>query len=264
MKLKIGLIQMLSEKGAVAGNLKAISGFIEKADKKGIDILGLPEASITGYNNPLKFPQAVISTDGPEIDALCRLTIGRKPTVLAGLIEQNPGGKPFLTQVVIRDGKMGGFYRKNIIKDGTETEKAVWFSPGEEIKVFHYQDLKYGIAICADIDGENIFEEYARQGVQIVFELAAPGLYGEQATRNWESGYKWWEGVCLKRFEKYAAKYGIWIAVATAAGRTIDEDFPGGGYLFAPDGTRVYATKDGKPCEVYLEIDLDKGTIKDI
>ena len=68
-------------------------------------------------------------------------------------------------------------------------------------------------------------------------ELAAPGLYGDQATRD----------------------HGLWIAVATQAGRTIDEDFPGGGYLFAPDGTRVYATEHWSPGVVYLDLDLAQG-----
>jgi predicted amidohydrolase len=260
MKLRIGLIQMRSEKGAIDDNLKAISGFITEAEKKGVDILGLPEASITGYHNPNKYPQAVISTDGPEVDTLLCMTKGHKTTVLAGLIEKNPAGKPFITQIVVRDGKMTGLYRKKMVID----EDLDWFAPGNEIKAFSYGDLKYGMAICSDMDGEDIFAEYARQGAQIVFELAAPGLLGEQATRNWRAGFEWFEGGCRKHFETYSQKYGIWIAVATQAGRTIDEDFPGGGYVFNPDGQRVYATKDWNPCQVYLEIHLKSGAVKEI
>jgi len=257
---------MRSEKGAVAENLKAIEVFVREADKRGIDILGLPEACITGYNNPLKFPEAVLDLHGPEIASLLQMTalprkgLGKKPTVLAGLIETNPGNKPFLTHIAVHDGKITGRCRKHITKDETSD----WFSSANEINVFEYEGLKYGISICADIEYEGLFKEYARQGVKFVFELAAPGLYGEQTTRNWETGYAWWEGVCRTRFEKYTKKYGLWIAVATAAGRTSDEDFPGGGYLFAPDGTRVFATKDWNPCEVYLEIDLESGTVKQV
>jgi predicted amidohydrolase len=254
---------MRSEKGAINDNLKAISGFIAQADKKGVEIIGLPESSITGYNNPLKYPKAIISTDGPEVDALLRMTKGRKPTVLAGLIEKNSKGAPFLTQIAVQDGRMIGRYRKHIVFGLDDTDND-WFSAGNEIRFFNYGDLKYGLAICADIAYEDLFAEYAKQGVQIVFEMAAPGLYGEQATRDWESGYKWWEGECQKHFEKYAKKYRIWIAVATAAGRTIDEDFPGGGYLFSPDGQRVYTTKNWNPCEVSLELDLKSGMVREI
>lgn len=260
MKLKIGLMQMRSEKGAIEENLKAISNFINEADKRGIDILGLPEGSITGYNNPTKFPQATINVNGPEVTEFLRLTKGKKPAVLAGLIEKNPDGKPFITQIITNNGKLTGLYRKKMIIDDDNE----WFSPGNEVKAFTYKGLKYGITICSDMSGEDIYAEYARQGVKIVFELAAPGLLGDQATRNWESGYRWFENGCRKAFEPFSRKYNLWIAVATAAGRTIDEDFPSGGYVFNPKGQRVYTTIDWHPCEVYLEIDFNTGRISEI
>jgi predicted amidohydrolase len=268
-KLKIGLVQMRSEKGAVDNNLAEIAGFIQRASRKGVDILGLPEASITGYHDPRKYSQAVISTEGPEVAALFRMTRKRKPVVLAGIIEKNPAGKPFTTQIIAREGRLEGIYRKQKVDEdngsnGSGYHGDEWFTAGNETRVFDYDGLKYGITICADIGEEEIFAEYARQGAKIVFELAAPGLYGPQSKRDWESGYKWWEGECRKYFENYTKKYGIWIAVATAAGRTIDEDFPGGGYVFAPDGTRVYATKDWNPCEVFLEIDVVHGVVRAI
>jgi predicted amidohydrolase len=86
--------------------------------------------------------------------------------------------------------------------------------------------------------------------------LAAPGLYGDQATRNWRSGYEWWREKCETQLGGYAREHGYWVAVATQAGRTVDEDFPGGGYVFAPGGRRVYATQDWRPGAAYVEIDL--------
>lgn len=124
--------------------------------------------------------------------------------------------------------------------------------------MFRHGDLTFGIAICADISNEEVFAECARRGAEIVFELAAPWLYGEQATRNWRSGFEWWEGECQKYLTRYTRDNGIWVAVATQAGRTIDEDFPGGGYVFAPDGRRLYATPDWSPGAVYLELDFEK------
>jgi predicted amidohydrolase len=268
-KLKIGLIQMRSEKGAVDNNLAEIAGYIARANRKGVDILGLPEASVTGYHDPRKYSQAVISADGPEVAALLRMTRKRKPVVLAGIIEKKPAGKPFTTQIIARDGRLEGIYRKQKVdqdngSNGSGFHEDEWFTAGNETRIFDYDGLKYGIAICADIGNEAIFAEYARQGAKIIFELAAPGLYGLQSTRDWKSGYEWWEGVCRGYFEKYAKKYGVWIAVATAAGRTIDEDFPGGGYLFSPNGERVYATKDWNAGKVYLEIDLGSGGVRGI
>jgi len=259
-EVKIGLIQMRCEKAALTENLNIISQYIAEAEEKGIDILALPEASITGYNDRMKHPEAVIPLDGAEIDAVLNMTKGREVTVLAGFIETNPGSKPFVTQAVIRDGQLIGCYRKKTIVD----DDINWLTPGETVAVFTHDDLKFGIAICSDLVNEEIFADCARQGAQIVFELAAPGLHGEQSTRNWRSGFEWWEGECRKYLEGYAQKYGIWIAVATQSGRTIDEDFPGGGYVFAPDGHRAYATPDWSPGAVYLSLDLKTHEVTEL
>lgn len=255
--LKIGLIQMFCEKGDVVQNLKATEQYILEAEKRGIDILGFPEASLTGFNDPAKYSQAVVRLDGPEIDSVLRLSLGRDITLLPGLIELNPAGKPFVTQAVIRNGQLIGRYRKQVIKDG----ESVWFESGQALPVFTHNNIRFGISICADIGEESLFATYAGQGAQIVFELAAPGLYGSREQRNWQTGYQWWEGECLKLLGSYARKYKLWIAVATQAGRTIDEDFPGGGYVFAPDGKRVFTTLDWFPKSVYLDLDLTRKNV---
>lgn len=251
---------MRCEKGAVDENLAVMAGYIEEAEKRDIDIIGFPEASLTGYHEPKRFPEAVISREGPETAELLKLTEGKNLTVLAGIIEENPAGPPFTTHIVARNGVLIGYHRKMCDAD----EDDPWFSMGDEIKVFERDGLIFGIAICADIGVEELFAECSRRGAQIMFELAAPGLYGEQATRDWKAGYEWWEGVCLDKLTNYAEKYGIWITVATQAGRTSDEDFPGGGYLFNPRGERVYTTKDWQSCVSYLEIDLDSQAVTEL
>jgi len=115
--VKIGLIQMRCEKGAIAENLESLSRYLVEAETLGIDIIGFPETSITGFADPNKYPAAVISLDGKEIDSVLKMTEGRDFSVLAGLIEENPAGRPFITQVVIRDGKLLGSYHKIIAKD---------------------------------------------------------------------------------------------------------------------------------------------------
>jgi predicted amidohydrolase len=192
--IKIGLIQMYCEKAAIADNLARFSHYLDEAATLNLDIVGFPEMSITGYADPTQYPQAILSLHGPEIARLLEITRGKAITILAGLIEENPTGKPFITQIVVQNGQLLGSYRKVTIKD----EEVDWFSPGETVPVFSHNGLTFGIAICADIGNEQVYAACARQGANIVFELAAPGLYGEQATRNWQSGFAWWEGECQK------------------------------------------------------------------
>ena len=258
--LRIGLIQMRCEKAAIDENLASISGTLDEAAARAIDIVGFPEMSISGYADPTRFPQAILRLDGPEVSRFLQIT-ARAPrtTVLAGLIEANPdgAGKPFITQIAARNGQLLGHYRKVTIQD----EEEAWFSAGEQVPIFKHDWLNFGIAICADIENETVFAECARQKASMVFELAAPGLYGEQATRNWQSGFEWWRGECRNYLSRYAAQYKIWIPVATQAGRTIDEDFPGGGFVFAPGGACLYETPDWSEGAVYLDLDRDRISI---
>ncbi len=224
----------------MAENLAAIERVYQQSDQEGACIVACPEMSLTGYIDPTRQPGAILRLDGPEVAALVALTANGRATLLAGLVEANPSGKPFITHVAARGGRLVGYYRKVSIVD----EEAAWFAPGNAVPVFRHDDLTYGIAICADIHNPDVFAACARQGAQVVFEVAAPGLYGEQATRDWRSGYAWWRGECHQYLAAYARDYRLWIAVATQAGRTVDEDFPGGGYLFRPDGECVYETAD--------------------
>lgn len=255
--IKIGLIQMRSEKGTVEGNIATMATFIAEAANKKIDILAFPEMNITGYADPTKDSTAMLSLDGAAVAEIQALSRGHNITLLAGLIEANPAGKPFITQVVIRDGRRLGEYRKCTIKD----EEVLWFSPGETIPVFTHDNLTYGIAICADIDNEAVFATLGQRGARIIFEVAAPGLYGDQAARDWKASFEWWEEKCGQQLGEYAKKYEVWIVVATQAGRTIDEDFPGGGFVFSPKG-RLFATQNGKPGAVYLTLDLENSSLE--
>ncbi len=254
--ISVGLIQMRSEKAAITENLESTRGYLHEAAAKGVDVVAFPEMSITGYADPTRYPNAAIRLDGPEVEALLGISRGQKATVLAGLIEENPCGKPFITQVVVRDGRLLGHYRKVTIED----DEIPWFSPGDVVPVFQHDGVTFGVAICADIGNAAVFAQCARQGAEMVFEVAAPGLYGEQAARDWRAGFEWWEGECRRQLSGHARKHDLWIAVATQAGRTTDEDFPGGGYVFAPDGRRVFATTDWEPCAAYLALDLDSKT----
>ncbi len=255
---RIGLAQMVCEKGDLTANLAAMAHLVADAEARAIDILAFPEMSLTGYINPIQQPRAVLTLSSREVNAAVMLTSGSKMTILAGLVEANPVGKPFISQIVARDGVLQGVYRKQTIID----EETDWFTPGTALPGFWCRNLHFGIAICADIGNRQVFETHARQQARLVFEVAAPGLYGEQATRDWVAGFSWWENECRVKLGGLARDLGLWIAVATQAGRTIDEDFPGGGYVFAPDGSRPIATTDWRPGILYVELDTETGTTR--
>lgn len=251
--ITIGLVQMRCEKGALNENLAFIQASLQTGCNKGVDILCFPELSLTGSINPRQSPEAVLRLDGPEVARLATITADLPITALVGLAEANPCGKPFITQIVAHRGQIVGVYRKQTIPE----DEVRWFAPGSTSEVFRHPKVAYGIAICADINTPKLFGRYASLGAQLVFEAAAPGLEGSQETRNWQTGYQWWQDECYHKLGQYAREHAIAIAVATQAGRTRDEDFPGGGYVFGPDGSCLTATSDWHEGIVYAHLPLN-------
>ncbi len=236
----IALVQMRCEKGRVAENLAATRAYIEAASGRGAAIICFPEMSITGYANPVRMPEAVVRLDGPEVARFVSFTRDTAATVIAGIIEDNLAGLPFITQVVARRGDLVGSYRKrNVAPD-----EVGFFAPGVDAAVFDHDGVRFGLAVCADIDEPKVFADCAAAGARVIFEAAAPGLEGDQATRNWRTGYDWWRGECQSKLGAYAREHGVHIGVATQAGRTVDEDFPGGGYVFDPHGLPIAEMAD--------------------
>lgn len=245
MPLTVALVQMRSEKGAIAQNLDAIADYLRHAAEAGATIAAFPEASLTGYADPTRYPRAVLRLDGPAVADFVALTRGSPLTAIAGLLEARSEGElPYLTQIAAREGALLGVYRKRTIPP----EEAHLYAPGSasigNTPIFPASGVPCALAVCADIDCPAVFADAARAGARVVFECAAPGLYGAQETRDWHAGYSWWHDECHTKLGRYAREYGVYIAVTTAAGRTRDEDFPGGGYLFAPDGTCLAETAD--------------------
>jgi predicted amidohydrolase len=253
MPVKIGLVQMVCEKAAIEQNLQIIQDHVNQALAQNVEILLFPEMSITGYINPEKDLDAILTLSSPAVKRFVEMSRGHAMTLLAGIVERNPrpGKKPYITQLVARQGYLLGCYRKLTI----EGDEAPFFDPGPaEITAFPGDEAPFGVTICADINNPGLFREYARLGAKFILEAAAPGLYGSQAERNRESGYNWWKDECETKLGRYARENNVYIAVATQAGRTRDEDFPGGGYLLGPDGTLLTATEDWSPGMLVVEV----------
>ena len=105
--------------------------------------------------------------------------------------------------------------------------------------------MRCALAVCADSDRPALFAAFARKGAQIVFHSSAPGLYTRRTdAASWQAGYDWYKGYLAPQLPGYARAHGLYIAVATQTGRTVDEDFPGGSFVFGTDGACLARTPD--------------------
>ncbi len=228
-----------------------------QASADNCDVIVFPEMSLSGYNDPAKFPDSVQPLNSEWVTRFVTLTGKYRIAASAGFIEANPRGKPFITQVLAQDGRMIGFYRKRHVVD----EEAEWFSAGDHTPVFRLKlsegEVFCALAVCADSDNPAIFRDAAQGGAQIVFHSSAPGLYGRRTDEaSWQVGFDWYKSHLAQRLPLYARDNHLYIAVATQTGSTVDEDFPGGSFVFGPDGDCLAASPDWSEMLLTHEIEI--------
>lgn len=116
---------------------------------------------------------------------------------------------------------------------------------------------RFGVAICAEGGVDFPWTEPARAGASMVFFCAAPGLDGRRTDeRGWRDGHAWWVEQGLGDAVRHARRLGLWVAMATQAGETEDEDFPGLAALVSPSG-EVARLPDWRPGTLTVEVPVD-------
>ncbi len=253
--LKIALVQMQCEKGAVRKNLRKMETYIELASNSGADIIAFPELCIPGYIFPLRMPQHVFSaTTSDVMRRYYRMTKGRNIVAIAGFAEKFGKNSRYISQAVAANGKLMGVYRKRNIN---EEEKKGFIGSDASPVFLTRSKIRFGISICADIDKEETFKAAAQQGAKIIFHCSAPDLWKRRRnTEQWFKGYEWWKSRCQTYLSQYARKYKVFIASTTQCGRTVDEDFPGGMYVFNPQGECIAQSNDYRESSLIATLSL--------
>ncbi len=221
------------QKNDLAANFATHQAVADEAASEGCNIVVFPEMSLTGYLDPRREDHEPVSIDSEQVAEAVMLSRDRDLAVLFGIVEGNPVGLPYITQVLAAEGEIKAVYRKRHLGEG----EPGLFGPGAESVVGEVSDERFGIAICADRDWPDEFSFAAESGARVVFHPSAPGLWGRRTDEaSWKSGFDWWRDTCIEIHGARARELGISIGVATQAGTTEDEDFPGWAALIGPDG----------------------------
>jgi predicted amidohydrolase len=244
--VRVLLAAVRCEKGDMAANLAMHRRVL--AASWGCQLAIFPEMSLTGSLDPRTAPGALATLDAAPVRALAQATGQHAVAAVFGIAERGAGGASHITQVYACGGKIAGVYRKRHLGEGEEG-----YTPGRESALFRLgkgpgerpgegpgliePEVSFGIAICAEGSVDYPFDEPAAAGARLIAFCAAPGLYGRRTDEaSWRAGHAWWQGCGLGDARRHAARTGTWVALATQAGSTADEDFPGLAAFVSPAG----------------------------
>jgi predicted amidohydrolase len=248
--MRVLLAAVNAPKGELAGNLERHVAVLEQARAKGCVIAVFPEFSLTGSVDPARHPGRALPIDAEPVQALVAATWRTGVAAVFGIAERAGSGF-HITQVYAHDGRLGGVYRKRHLGEDEQAYRA-----GDGGGVLQLGAVRFGVALCAEGGVDFPWTEVAAGGGSVVFFCAAPGLYGRRSDETgWRHGHAWWVDHGLGDAIRHARRLGLWVALATQAGSTEDEDFPGLAALVSPSG-EVARLPDWRPGTLTVDIPM--------
>jgi len=249
--VRLLLAALACEKGAVEANLARHLEVLDEARRAGVDLVVFPEMSLTGSVDPVTHPERAIPLDHDAVQCLAAASQRHQTSALFGIGEASADGF-WITQVAVDNGRVRGVQRKRHLGEDEDG-----FSTATTTAVFEHGVARYGVIICAESGVGHTWDANAAGGATLQLLCAAPGLTGRRTdAAGWGAGFEWWTSAGLADARHHAQRLGAWVGVATQAGSTADEDFPGLAALVAPSGEVVARLPDERPGTLVVDVPI--------
>jgi len=182
-RLRIGMAQINTTVGDLAGNETRILEVIAEARSLGVDLLTFPELAICGYppEDLLLKPQFIeenVKSLGRVVDNSSGLTI------VVGFVDARED--IYNAAAVIHDGKLAGVYHKIYLPNYGVFDENRYFRAGTEYPVYVIAGTGVGITICEDVWYEaGPATVQARNGAEVIVNISAsPYHFGKGSFRE--------------------------------------------------------------------------------
>jgi predicted amidohydrolase len=249
--MRILLAALNAHKGDLDGNLARHLAVLDQARAQGCDVAVFPELSLTGSVDPRRHPGRALAVDAPPVRGLLEGTFRSGVAAVFGIAER-AGSAFHITQVYGHGGRLGGVYRKRHLGEGEEG-----YRTGDGAGVFELGAARFGVTLCAEAEVDFPWTDAVAGGAAVLFFCSAPGLDGRRTDeRGWREGHAWWLSSGLGDAVRHARRLAVPVAMATQAGSTEDEDFPGLAALVSPAG-EVARLPDWRPGSLVVEVPAD-------
>lgn len=250
-ELRIGTCQF-PVSADVAANGEWIRKQMREARAQGADIVHFPETALSGYGGPdhaslEKFPWG---QQRQELERILAAARDLQVWVVLGATHQLTGGnKPHNSLYVIDPtGAVVDRYDKRFCTTGD----LKFYSPGDHFVTFEVNGIRCGLLICYDIRFPELYREYAKLGVKVMFhsfynarqdersihpKIMPPtaqayagvnhmfiSLNNSSAPRSWESRFITPDGLIVRALE--LDQPGVMVNVVDTAKRYYDASGP--------------------------------------
>ena len=204
-----------------AHNLALTVKNISAAAQQNCDFVVFPEMNLTGYA-PADISNAV-TLDAGWMDELNRLAQKYNIAILTGLVEKAASKKIYATHLVFRPDQSVARYRKIHLSPF----EAPYFSCGDNVEVFKFKGVHFGIQLCYDAHFPELSTAMALKKADIIFiPHASPRGTPEEKSVSWK-----------RHLTARAFDNAVFVAAVNQVGENdAGLNFPGISMMLGPDG----------------------------
>jgi NAD+ synthase (glutamine-hydrolysing) len=246
--VRIALCQINPTVGDLDGNVRKITGFIERAGEYYPDIIAFPELAVTGYppEDLVLKPQFIKDTNAAlkEIQANTGDAV-----VITGFVDRRDD--IYNAAAVLYSGQLIDVYHKMRLPNYSVFDEFRYFQAGNRHTVYEMEDFLFGVNICEDIwyaDGPSTVQALA--GAEFIVNInASPYNVGKAEFRK-------------KMLATRAYDNSVIIAYLNTVGGQDELVFDGQSFIVDQNGEIIAEGKQFEEDVIIADLDLDAVFIK--
>lgn len=249
--LKVGAAQFASVIGDVDANMDKHLHYIRQGREAGLDLLVLPELSLTGHYGPEKLLEAAMDRKDARLRILAREAGDMAVTV--GFIEEGPGAQFYNAAAMLQDGRMVHLHRKINLPTYGKLEEGKYYAAGRFVETHHLsKEWSAGLLICADAWNPALTNLVFLHGATLLICPVSSGV--EAVGIEFDNPAGW---TATMRF--YSMMYGAPSIMVNRVGVEKDLTFWGGSRIVDPFGKEIAVAGTG---EEMITAELDYEVVR--
>jgi NAD+ synthase (glutamine-hydrolysing) len=244
----VGIAQMSPRLGHVEENLAMYEAAVREARGRGVDLVVLPELSLTGYVLRDLVSAVSLRADADEMRRLAELS--RQVALVAGIVEETNDGRLFNTALFFEGGEIKSAHRKVYLPTYGMFDEQRYFGRGNQVRAFDTGFGRLAMLVCEDLWHPSTAYLAALDGATIIICPSASPLRGISEGAQADDNARNWE--LLNEF--YARTYGLFLVYANRVGFEDGVGFWGGSEVVDPFGKRLAKARYYDPDFIVAEI----------
>ncbi len=163
-------------------NIKRMIPFVKSAKDKGARIILFPEMNITGYSSGPEIKDIAEPVPGPISEKLSDMAVKEGMVILGGMAEKDDKDHIYISHIVAGPDGLAQVYRKIHM---APPEKNM-FTGGDNVPVFSYFGVKFGIQLCYDAHFPELSTIMAQKGADVLLIAhASPKGNSREKYKSW-------------------------------------------------------------------------------